>query len=67
METDAEDRALLHFDIPCPACQGPAHVVGDPSTRKARWCCTTCLILGAAPFTLPEGLPPIPRRPSALA
>lgn len=65
-ETDTDDRALLYFNMPCPACDRPAQVVADPLTRKARWCCTKCLVLGAAPFSPPEGMT-IPPRPAALA
>ena len=66
-ETDTEELALLHFTMPCPACDRPAQVVADPLTRKARWCCTACLVLGAAPFALPEGITTPPTRPAALA
>lgn len=65
METDTD--TLLKFDVPCPACGGPAHVVADPDADRARWCCTTCLTIGAAPFSLPEGREAIPRRPVATA
>jgi hypothetical protein len=51
---------LFHFELPCPACGKPVHVVGDLATHRSRWCCTACLTVGNAPFYVPEEQPKVP-------
>lgn len=48
----------------CPACGAAVHVVGSASELRLRWCCTSCLTVGAAPFS-PAAPPQTGRRPLA--
>jgi ribosomal protein S27AE len=45
----------LHGAAECPACGASVHVVANPDSGMARWCCVACHTVGFAPFrTLSE-------------
>ena len=63
-----QTEGMVHFQLPCPACSRPVHVVANPGAHEVRWCCVPCVLVGRAPLALSsEVMDAEPLRPSASA